>query len=288
MACQNNEFDSPISESEKNNATKNVGAANLDSSSGYILVNGLQMYYEQYGDGEPLVLIHGGGSTIHTTFGHILPFLAPHYKVIGVELQAHGHTADRNQPTSFEQDADDVAALLHELKIAKANLFGFSNGANTALQIAIRHPDIVDRMIIVSAVYKRSGLIDGFFDAMNNASLENMPKPLQEEYLRITNDPIGLQAMHDRDKFRMIEFKDWDEKNLSKINATTLVVAADHDVIRTEHTVELAKLIPHSQLMILPGLHGASIGERCTFDGDTNSLKATAIYLRKFLDAPSK
>jgi pimeloyl-ACP methyl ester carboxylesterase len=87
----------------------------------------------------PLVLIHGGGSTIDVTFGNILPYLAANNKIIAVELQAHGRTSDRNAPESFEQDADDVAALLKHLNITKANIMGFSNGGTTTLQIAIRH-----------------------------------------------------------------------------------------------------------------------------------------------------
>ncbi|MCK7555531.1 alpha/beta hydrolase [Chitinophaga sedimenti] len=87
----------------------------------YAQVNGLKLYYETYGDGYPLVLVHGGGSTIGTSFGHIIPELARQYKVIALEMQAHGHTADIDRPLSFEQDADDVAALLQQLHISKAN-----------------------------------------------------------------------------------------------------------------------------------------------------------------------
>jgi pimeloyl-ACP methyl ester carboxylesterase len=98
------------------------------------------MYYEIYGKGKPLVLIHGGGSTIQTTFGRVIPKLALHRKLIATELQAHGRTSDRDNELSFEQDADDVATLLKNLNIHRADFFGFSNGGTTALQIAIRHP----------------------------------------------------------------------------------------------------------------------------------------------------
>ena len=98
-----------------------------DSSGGYAPVNGLKMYYEMHGKGTPLVLIHGGGSTIHSTFGMILPLLAKHYKVIAVELQAHGRTNDRNSAETFEQDANDVAGLLQFLKINKPHFMGFIN-----------------------------------------------------------------------------------------------------------------------------------------------------------------
>src|SRR5436190_21441624 len=95
---------------------------NLSFKSGYSDINGLKMYYEIYGQGKPLVLIHGGGSTIETTFGRIIPLLAKHRQIIGVELQAHGHTNDRNADLTFEQDADDVAKLLDNLRISKVDI----------------------------------------------------------------------------------------------------------------------------------------------------------------------
>lgn len=125
-----------------------------DSISGYVTVNGLNMYYEIHGSGEPLVLIHGGGSTLRTTFGKVLPLFAKDRKVIAVELQAHGHTGDRNKPLLFEQDADDVNALLQQLNITRAAVFGFSNGGSTAMHLAIRHPERVSKLIIASTFYQ--------------------------------------------------------------------------------------------------------------------------------------
>ncbi|HEY4155506.1 MAG TPA: alpha/beta hydrolase, partial [Puia sp.] len=106
----------------------------------YADIQDLHMYYELSGSGKPLVLIHGGGSTIESSFGRILPTLAKKYRIIAVELQAHGRTKDTGHPLSFERDADDVAGLLEHLNIKTAAIFGFSNGATTALQMAIRHP----------------------------------------------------------------------------------------------------------------------------------------------------
>src|SRR6185503_8051528 len=115
--------------------------------SGYAPVNGLNMYYEIHGKGDmPLVMIHGGGSTIES-FETLIPLLAPHFKIIAVELQAHGRTSDSDAPERFETDADDVAALLEYLKISKANVLGFSNGGTTTVQIAIRHPEIIEKIV---------------------------------------------------------------------------------------------------------------------------------------------
>ena len=147
----------------RNTTGSQTTAKGASFKNGYSEVNGLKMYWEIHGDkGNYLVLIHGGGSTIGTTFGRILPLLAGDFRVIAVELQAHGHTGDRNAPESFEQDADDVAELLRQLSVSKASFFGFSNGGNTAMQIAIRHPRIVDQLIIASLFTKGKACSKGF------------------------------------------------------------------------------------------------------------------------------
>jgi pimeloyl-ACP methyl ester carboxylesterase len=97
-------------------------------NTGYAPVNGIDMYYEIHGEGAPLALIHGGGFTIASTFGHMIPLLVQHFQLIAMELQAHGRTSDRNGPESFAQDANDVATLLDHLKIPRAHIMGFSNG----------------------------------------------------------------------------------------------------------------------------------------------------------------
>jgi len=254
------------------------------STTGYAPVNGLKMYYEIHGDGSPVFLIHGGGSTIQTTFGNIIPVLAPHYKIIAVELQAHGHTSDRNGPESFEQDADDVAALLQYLKISKAHFFGFSNGGNTAMRIATRHPEIVNKLVAVSAFYRRDGMIPGFFEGLEQASLENMPQLLKTYYLQINNDQKGLQTMFDKDKKRMVQFKDWSDEDLQSIKAPKFVISGDHDVGTPEHAVKMSHLIPNAQLMLLPGTHGSFIGEICTTEKESKMPGITAAIIREFLD----
>lgn len=236
-------------------------ASQPDSTSGYAPVNGLKMYYEIHGAGQPLVLIHGGGSTIKTTFSYLIPQLAQHFKVIALETQAHGRTSDRNSAETFEQDADDVAALLSYLKVDKAHIFGFSNGGTTALQLAIRHPEKVNKLIAASAVYQREGMMPGFFESMQHASLENMPKPLQTAFLEVNNNPAALQVMHDKDKARMLDFKDIPDTLLLTIQSPVLVINGDKDVVTNDHAAKMARTIPTGHLMILPGNHGSYIGE---------------------------
>jgi pimeloyl-ACP methyl ester carboxylesterase len=249
----------------------------------YASVNGLRMYYEIHGSGRPLVLIHGGGSTIESTYGRILPDLARDRRVIAVELQAHGHTLDIDRPLSFEQDADDVAALLGQLHIGKTDIMGFSNGGTTALQIAIRHPDRVNKLVLASATYRRDGLRPGFFDGFAHATLESMPQPLKDAYLKANPDPKGLQAMFDRDVARMEAFKDISDADIKAIQAPALVINGDADVVLPEHALELSRTLPHARLAILPCAHGEYIGEICAADKNSKVPALVTAMIEEFL-----
>jgi pimeloyl-ACP methyl ester carboxylesterase len=256
-------------------------------TTGYAPVNGLKMYYEIHGSGTiPLVLIHGGGSTLETSFGNILPLLSGYSKVIAVELQAHGRTSDRDASESFEQDADDVAALLKYLKVTKANILGFSNGASTTMQIAIRHPDIVNKIIVITGAYKRDGFIPGFFNGFANATLANMPEPLKAAYLKVAPDKNQLQVMFDKDVQRMATFKDWSDDAIRSIKAPALFMASDHDVITIEHTVQMVHLVQGAKLIVLPGAHGAIIGaaEAGPVKNGSKLLEITITLIEEFLN----
>lgn len=252
--------------------------------SAYAPVNGITMYYEIYGVGDlPLVLIHGGGSTIQSSFGNLLPLLADYGKIIAVELQAHGRSGDRDAPESFEQDADDVAELLKHLKIAKANILGFSNGGTTTLQIAVRHPQLVHKLISIAGAWKREGLIPGFFEGMQGATIDHMPALLKEAYLEVTPDKQGLQTMFEKDRQRMIDFPDYNNEDLKAIQAPALMVVADKDVITVEHTAQMAKLIPNAQLVVLPGVHGTCIAEICSVKKGSTLPEVSAMLIKEFL-----
>lgn len=230
-------------------------------SSGYAPVNGIRMYYEMYGQGgTPLVLVHGGGSTIETSFSSLIPLLSGRRRIIAVELQAHGRTADRDAPESFQQDADDVAGLLRYLAVDKADLLGFSNGGSTVMQVAIRHPELANKLVLVSGAYRRDGFIPGFFDGFSGATLDSMPAILREAFLKVTPDKSKLQRMFERDVERMKGFSDWSDEELRAIRSPALVISSDLDVVTPEHSARIARLIPGSRLLILPGYHGGLIG----------------------------
>jgi pimeloyl-ACP methyl ester carboxylesterase len=253
----------------------------------YANVNGIKMYYEIHGSGQPLVLIHGGGSTITTSFGKILPMLSKTHQVIAVELQAHGHTTDRDAPESFEQDADDVAELLKQLNVTDADILGFSNGGNTAMQIAIRHPERVRKLILASAFYKREGMYSWLWEGMQHATLANMPKIYQDVYLSIPgNTQAALQNMHDKDAKRMQTFKDWESDIIKSIQAPALIIIGDQDVVRPEHAVEMYRLLPHGRLSIFPDNHGSYMGEIMSPNADSKVPELFVAMLNEYLAAP--
>jgi pimeloyl-ACP methyl ester carboxylesterase len=251
---------------------------------GYSQVNGLAMYYEIHGQGKPLVLIHGGGSTIETTFGRIIPLLAKSRQLIAVELQAHGHTNDRDTDLTFEQDADDVAALLKSLKVSKADFLGFSNGGHTAIEIAIRHSRLVNKMILASAFYDRSGVVSQFWEGFNTATLDVMPQALKEGYLKANNSEAGLLNMFKKDVQKMKAFKGWTREQMKSINAPTLIINGNHDVGSMEHAVEMCRLIPTCQLAIFPGGHGAYIGTIESITNDALPMFNAVPLIEEFLD----
>ncbi|MCY1419767.1 hypothetical protein D9M71_353630 [compost metagenome] len=250
---------------------------------GYAPVNGLRIYFEIHGGANPtqppLVLLHGGGDTIRTSFGQILPVLARARQVIAFEQQGYGHTADiADRPFSFEQSADDTAALLEHLHIEKADLFGFSNGGTIALQVAIRHPQAVRKLVLASALVTRDGAYPWLWDAMAKARLENMPQELQEAYLKVAPRPENLRLFHDKAARRMRDFKDIPADAIGSIAAPTLVVVGDADVIRPEHAVEMFRFLPHAQLAVLPGTDHMQVTARTGW---------LVPMISGFLDAPA-
>lgn len=201
-------------------------------------------------------------------------------------MQGHGHTADINRPETFEQDADDVAALLKYLKIGKADFFGFSNGGDTTMQIAIRHPNVVRKIVIGSGLYKREGMYPLFWKSMNHATLKGMPQQLQDEYKKVAPNPDDLPEMSKKDLNRMLTFKDWRDEDLKSITAPALIIISDADVVRPEHAVEMFRLMPHAKLSILPGGHGAYIGEVITGMEHSKIPDLTVSMIEEFLNEP--
>src|SRR5438309_4116773 len=208
---------------------------------GYAPVNGLKMYYEVHGDGgEPLLLIHGGVVGI-AMFGGNVDALSKGRKVIAVELQAHAHTADIDRPFSFEAFADDVAALVKYLGLQRVDVMGYSLGGGVALQVAIRHPEVVRKLVVVSAAYKRQGMYPEVLAAMEQmgpgAGEMMKQSPLSKMYPDVNWATLFT-------KLGALLSKDYDWTNqVAAIKAPTMLVFADADAVRPEHIVEFYKLL---------------------------------------------
>ena len=255
--------------------------------SGHVPVNGIRMYYEIHGrsSGIPLVLLHGGGSTIEITFSRMLPLLASRRTVIAVEEQGHGRTSDRDQPITFESSADDVAALARHLGFEQVDIFGFSNGASVGLQVAIRHPDLVRKLVFASAMTRRDGAYPELWEFMERADVANMPQPLKDAFLKVNPDVRKLQTMHDKDAQRMRQFRDVPDESLKSVRAAVLIVIGDKDVVRAEHAVELSRQIQGARLLVLPGGHGDYLGEAVMTTHETRYPELTARLIEEFLGA---
>ena len=257
----------------------------LHFKSGYSDVNGIKMYYEIYGQGKPLILLHGGGSTIQTSFSSLIPLLARHRQVIAVELQAHGRTGDRNTNLTFEQDAADVVTLLGNLKISKADLLGFSNGGHTAIEMAIHYPEVINKLILASTFYKRSAASPQFWEGFDHTTLKDMPQALQEGQLKVNGNDTGtLQNTFNKDVQRMKTFKGWTNEQMKSIKAPTLVINGNLDVGSIESAVEMYRIIPHGKLAIFPGGHGDYLEETAFLDNDKRTPPESTVLIEDFLD----
>ena len=254
-----------------NKSAINPKATHQDSRGRYAVVNGLNMYYEIHGAGKPLVLLHGGFMTIEA-LGPLLPALAQTRQVLAVELEGHGRTADLDRPLSAEQMAEDVAGLLGQLGIKQADFFGFSLGGVTALRIAVRHPDLVRKLVIVSASYSNEGFYPAIVASWPGMSPQALARtPMEQAYAQVAPDPQHWPVFVDKLKHALMDFKGWPASDIQSIKAPTLLVIGDTDVIRPEYAVEMFRLlgggkadggmsgVPNSQFAVLPGTTHFSI-----------------------------
>lgn len=231
---------------------------------GYATVNGLKMYYEVHGTGKPLVLLHGAFMSINTNFGHLIPGLSKNRQVIAVEMQAHGHTEDISRPISFESSADDVAALLQQLKIDSADILGFSFGGSVAFQIAIRHPKLVRKLVILSATYKFEGWLPetrSVFPLLQPEWFDGSPMRL--EYDSVAPKKNWAQLISKMKQLITTSY-DFTAAKIEAIKAPALLVFGDADGVAPEHVREMYSLFgggkgqaelsgfPDSQLAVLP------------------------------------
>lgn len=235
-----------------------------EDKSGTLPVNGLEMYYEVHGEGEPLVLLHGAWMNIDTNWAAVIPTLARTHRVIALESQGHGRTTDRDTPITYEGMADDVAVAMEALGVEKADIFGYSMGAGVALQLAIRHPEKVDRLVAASGGYSSKGLAAGYDEMVAQMTPDLfIGTPLETEYKRLSPTPDHFVDFAKK----MIALEapfEWPADQVAAIKSPSLVIAGDADIVTLEHTAALYRLfggnangdingLTDSQLLVLPG-----------------------------------
>lgn len=226
-------------------STSNPKVSIKESKGSYAPVNGLNMYFEIHGIGQPLVLIHGGVGAIEM-FGEVLPLLAEGRQVIAVDLQAHGRTADIDRPLSYEQMADDIGALIKHLGFEKADVIGYSLGGGVALRTAIQHPEVVKKLVIVSTPFKRDGwypeILAGMGQMGPEAAEPMKQTPMYQLYVSLAPRPEDWPVLLTKLGQLLGQDYDW-SKDVAAIKAPTMIVVGDADSVRTAHAVQFFELL---------------------------------------------
>jgi pimeloyl-ACP methyl ester carboxylesterase len=246
------------------------------------------MYYEIHGTGQPLVVLHGSFMTIEL-MGKLIPELAKTRQVIAVELQGHGHTADIDRPVTYEQLADDTAALLRYLGIAQADVYGYSLGGGVALQVAMRHPALVRKLVVVSASYTSAGMYPEALAAIKTITPDLFTgTPWRDAYERVAPHPEAFPTLVA--KLVQVDMTpyEWPAEAVRAITAPTMIVIGDSDGIPPEHAAEMFRLrgggvfgdlagLPTAQLAVLPGTTHVGLLDRADW---------LVAMVTPFLDAP--
>lgn len=244
-----------------------------DPVGGRVPVNGMEMYYEVSGEGDPLVVLHGAYMNI-PTMGDIIPKLAETHKVYALEFQGHGRTTDIDRPITNQNLADDVAGFMDAVGLAKADIFGYSMGATAGLQLAIRHPEKVDKLVAASVAYDVEGWQPAFLDFIPQMTVDMLVgMPFVEDYRTLAADPDGFPAL----AAKLIQLEKepmaW-EDDVRALTMPVLIITGDSDVATLEHSVamfrllgggemgDMGKPLPASRLAVLPATsHTAVIGQ---------------------------
>jgi pimeloyl-ACP methyl ester carboxylesterase len=236
-------------------AAKNEAPA--PDSMGYADVNGLHMYYETYGAGSPLVLLHGGMLSIQLSFAALIPALAQQHQVIGVELQGHGRTADIDREITPSAMASDVVALLDLLGVDRTHVLGHSMGGAVAMELAVSHPARVRRVVPASVSVRPEGLHPDLADPSKFATSPRMPTSqdfadFRGEYQRLSPHPEHFDDFLATLSQNNSDLRGWTDEQLAAITAPVLFVLGDRDFTTVAHGEVMRDLVPGSQLAVLP------------------------------------
>jgi pimeloyl-ACP methyl ester carboxylesterase len=218
-------------------------SAQQKPTTGYAPVNGLNMYYEVHGSGEPVVLLHGSFMTITNNWAGWISELSKTRKVIAVETQGHGRTADVSRDMTYENLADDVAALLNYLEIPRADLIGYSMGGAVAMQCAIRHPDRVRRAVIISSTFRRDGMIAEAVEHIPKLTADDFKgSPIETEYKKLSPTPDDFPKLVQRIVATFSKGYDFGADKLKANTTPMFFIHGDADGVRLAHVAEMFRL----------------------------------------------
>src|SRR3984893_6078843 len=218
-------------------------SAQQKPTTGYARVNGINMYYEVHGGGEPVVLLHGAFMTITNNWAGWISELSKTRKVTAVEMQGHGRTADVPRDITYENLADDVAALLNYLKIPRADLIGYSMGGEVAMQCAIRHPDKVRKAVIISSTFRSDGMVGGAFESISKLTADDFKgSPIETEYKKLSPTPDDFPNFVKRIVATASKGYDFGAAKLKATTAPMFFIHGDADGVRLEHVAEMFRL----------------------------------------------
>lgn len=218
----------------------------------------LDVYYEEHGKGQPLVLLHGGMLSLDLSFGALIPRLATGRRVIPVEMQGHGRTADIARDLTLEHMAGDVVGVLEHLGLARADVMGFSMGGLVAMETAVRHPGNIDRLVLASMHTRADGYHDDIRDPAQHAASTRMPSPtdfeeMAAEYARLAPPGSSFETVMAKTTPIVFSDENWNAEQLAAVTAPTLVMIGDHDFVRVEHADAIRSTVPGGRLAVVPG-----------------------------------
>jgi len=251
-------------------------SAQQKPTTGYATVNGVKMYYEVHGSGEPVVLLHGAFMSITNNWSGWIGELAKTRKVIAVEMQGHGRTGDIDRDITSKNLADDVAALLDHLKIPRADLIGYSMGGGVAMQCAIRHPDKVRKAVVISSMLRRDGAVKEGVDALANLSADVFKgSPLEDDYKKLSPTPDDFPKFVKRMIASSSKGDGIGADQLKASKAPMFFIHGDADGVRLEHVAEMFRLkgggihgdikpLTASRLAVLPATTHVTLMQRMT------------------------
>jgi pimeloyl-ACP methyl ester carboxylesterase len=264
----------------------------IPTQTGYAPVNGLKMYYEIYGAGQPLVLLHGGFG-LTGMFGELLPQLAQNRQVIAADLQAHGRTADIDRPLRLELMGDDIAALIKHLGFDNADVMGYSMGGGASLRTAIQHPELVRKLVVVSVPFKRDGWYPEILASMGQmsaATAEYMrDTPMYQSYAAVAPEPEHFPLLCDKMGDLLRQDYDWSGE-VAALKMPTMLVYGDADSVPPAHAVQFFELLGGGKRDAGWDGAGMSTARLAILPGTTHynsfSSPALASVVTPFLDAP--